>query len=365
MISKKLSEALSFSKAPFSAIVFDCDGVLIDATRSYDQTLELSASAFASLLGFKLPSEQFRRAIESLRRLGTFNNDWDALAVITAYVYAKSSTRQFLDSISLVEPHPERIRAFESAALDSMKRVSPILLDFQEFDLLLASTPSGALRDEIIAKLILDSKLLGQYYRCVSYPKPVEESLLGRFFDEAMYGQSLFQNTYGIECATSIVSKPGFIQNERLLVSENVMDDLVPLCSGNFGILTGRPKIPTIFSLGKLFTTYFKELGICQFLGDYSQNDGEWKPSPKPMIRIGSILRNKESPILYVGDSGEDLALAKKANESGKISQNVLFAAIASSKEKEEYFAKQGVDCIVSGVNELPTLLSQKILEKA
>lgn len=364
MISKNLSAAL-FSKIPFSAIVFDCDGVLIDASHSYEQTLELSANAFASLLGFKLPSERFRRAVESLRRLGTFNNDWDALAVITAYIYAKSSTRQFLDSISLVESQPEKIRAFESAALDAMKRVSPFVLDFEEFDLLLASTPSGALRDEIISKLISASDLLGQYYRCISYPKPVGESLLGRFFDEAMYGQGVFQSTYGIECATSVVSRPGFIQNEKLLVSENVMDELASLCSGNFGILTGRPKIPTIFSLGKLFTLYFKEPGICQFLGDYSHSDDEWKPSPKPMIRIGSILCNKESPILYVGDSGEDLVLAKRANESGKISQSVLFAAVASSKEKEEYFAKQGVDCIVSGMNELPSLLSQKILEKA
>ncbi|MHB8701260.1 MAG: HAD family hydrolase [Nitrososphaerales archaeon] len=353
---------------PFSAIVFDCDGVLIDASRSYDLTLELCAKAFGSLLGFKFQSERLREIVESLRRLGTFNNDWDTLAVIIAFMYARSSASARFDFLSIgsLTPASSRLGIFEERTLQLMDQDNlGETIDFLDLRAILESTPRGAPRDEIISKLITDAKTIDQFYATISYPGPVGESLLGTFFDEAMYGNIVFKNTYGFECSTSKVSKPGLIMNERLIVEENTLETLSRFCSGCFGIITGRPRVPTIFSLGRLFDLYFKDRTICVFTGDYLLDSEELKPAPKPMLRLASALKDRSSPILYVGDSGEDLLLVQRANATKRLGdQKIYFAAIASSNEKARFFESEGgkdVDCIVSNVNELPTSLLRKI----
>jgi len=349
-----------------AAIIFDCDGVLIDSSRSYDLSLELCARAFASVLGFQIPSSSDRlyKAVESLRRLGTFNNDWDTLAVITAFMYSKSKSRDALDAVGMLDSSRNRLRTFETLALRMMEGGGTETLDLSELDSILGSMQTGALRDEIISRLIPDAKLRAGFYRCVSYPKPVGESLLGTFFDEIMYGGSVFRETYGFECATSRMSNPGLISNERVLVEASTLGKLSELCSGTFGIITGRPKVPTIFSLGNLYSSCFTDQSICKFTGDYLLNSDEVKPSPRPMLQISSALKEKSAPILYVGDSGEDLLLTKRFNalDEQHRSHRVLFAAVASSPEKAEFFQKEGdVDCIVSSVNELPAVFSKNV----
>ena len=74
----------------FSGIIFDCDGVLIDSTRSYDRALVICFRGFSSLLGFDFGDEEFMNAIAEIRKLGGFNNDWDSLAVMVAYLFSKA-----------------------------------------------------------------------------------------------------------------------------------------------------------------------------------------------------------------------------------------------------------------------------------
>src|SRR5487761_219798 len=91
-MSQRIMEALNSNvEPPFSAIIFDCDGVLIDSSRSYDLALEQSTKTFGSLLGFNVPD--ISRLIGLLRKLGTFNNDWDALTVLMGFIYSKSKQK--------------------------------------------------------------------------------------------------------------------------------------------------------------------------------------------------------------------------------------------------------------------------------
>jgi len=404
-ISQRLLGALergtrSSGGQPFAGIVFDCDGVLIDAKDSYDLALEVSASAFASLLGLKFSTDQLRNALEALRRLGTFNNDWDSLAVIVAYLFARSSSRETILSLSTLTPISSRLRYFESKVLEAMGKEedssitseslsiplsselypssttssSNRIIDLAELATVVEESQLGSRRDALISKLIPDAMLLDQFYRSISYPAPVGESLLATFFDEAMYGTNVFRSTYGFECATSTFSKPGLINNEKLIIKPMTLESLSQLCSNNLGIITGRPRVPTIHTLGSLFGKYFTNPSLCLFTGDYLLNSEEVKPSPKPMLRVASALVNGQpqslqSPILYVGDSGEDMLMVKRANEiAGTAEMSVLFAAIAEDRQKAEFFRSQGdaVDCIVSNVNELSrALLSNQIRNSA
>ena len=71
-------------------VVFDCDGVLIDARASYDRAIEITVAHFlADIFGVKLnatfPTQQL---VEALRGTGQYNNDIDATAAILVSITA-------------------------------------------------------------------------------------------------------------------------------------------------------------------------------------------------------------------------------------------------------------------------------------
>lgn len=338
----------------YAGIVFDCDGVLIDASESYDLTLEKCASAFASLLGMKIGRREFSEAVESLRENGNFNNDWDTLAVVVAYMYSRSEKREHLDSLPSLGPVSKQLTGFESEFFKSNSATQTV--DWNDLINLTDNSNENSKRDDIIEKLLAGDSLSSRFYNAISYPKPVGDGLLATLFDEIVYGRSVFKQTYGFDCVTEKLSVPGLINRERTIVEDSTLSVLSRISDGKLGIITGRPRVPTIHTLGQICANWFTIPEICLFTGDYLLNVEEVKPSPKPMLKVASVLP-KEKPIAYVGDSGEDLLLARNANPF--LQDRVYFVGIASSKDKVEFFERHGgsVDCIVSNVNELAPLV--------
>src|SRR5438445_1893531 len=79
------------------AVAFDCDGVLIDARRSYDATI----IAVVEMLVKELTGLRLRIAkvapilIAAIRRTGGFNSDWDTTYALTLIsVVALEKTRR-------------------------------------------------------------------------------------------------------------------------------------------------------------------------------------------------------------------------------------------------------------------------------
>ena len=350
----KISDRFLAAKG-FSGFVFDCDGVLIDASKSYDLALKSSAEAFASLLGMRFDESQFGETVEALRELGTFNNDWDSLAVIVAEIYARANDTSLLDKISSITPLSEKLKKFEESIVSGQTKQN---VDFSDLLGLIRSENEGTRRDEIIARLLPETSIRERLYDAISYPKPVGEGLLATLFDEVVYGRSVFKATYGIDCVTQRLSVPGLITHERRLVEDKTLSSLSKASGGRLGIITGRPRVPTIHTLGTIYSKWFVDPEICLFTGDYMLNTEEVKPSPKPMLRVASKL-SKSAPIVYVGDSGEDLMMAKNANAT--LDGRVYFVGIATSEEKREFFEKHGksVDCLVSNVNELASIMEK------
>ncbi|MDG6907353.1 MAG: HAD family hydrolase [Nitrososphaerota archaeon] len=344
----------------FAGIIFDCDGVLIDSSRSYDLALIVCFRAFSALLGFDFQEEEFMKTLREIRKLGGFNNDWDSLDIMVAYSYSKSKDTKLLDSISQIPDLRERLQAFETKS-NQAKGGTRLKLEFGDLLRIVSKMPEGTNREELSTKILRTAELLNKVSEMTSYPRAVGEGLLATLYDEVVYGKQVFRKMYGFDCATSSMSSPGLILQEKKLVSESALAVFSEASQGNLGVITGRPKIPTLFTLGKTFSKWFTRPEICMFTGDYLLNVEEVKPSPKPMFRISRIL-NSSNPILYVGDSGEDVLLAKYANMSKEMQQKVAFAGIASDMEKARYFESEGnsVDCIVSDVNELSLLIAEK-----
>jgi phosphoglycolate phosphatase-like HAD superfamily hydrolase len=348
-----------FSKiANFGGIVFDCDGVLIDSSGSYDKALTFCSKAFASILTLDFQEDDLVKTIEKIRELGAFNNDWDTQAVIVDYLYSKSKDTGALDELSQIDRIPEQLRYFESLVIEG-KQGTTKMIGFEDLRKIVSGLPEGTNRDKLSAKVLKDDSLAESVSDLISYPKPVGEGFLATLFDELVYGKKVFREMYGFDCETKSLSEPGFIVNEKKLVKEDALVSFFSASGGNLGIITGRPRIPTLQTLGDSFQRWFRRSDLCLFTGDYILDVEDVKPSGKPMLKVAKNL--PQQPILYVGDSGEDLLMTKNANKDEGISTKVYFAGIASSKEKADYFASEDgyVDCVVSDVNELGSLLEQ------
>ena len=348
----------------FSGVIFDCDGVLIDASKSYDLALEKSGKLFAKALGLKFDQEEFAKVVEVLRELGTFNNDWDTLAVVVAFLYGKSSDTRILDKIANTKPLAKRLRAFESRLYDEKRSGGSKKISLNQLLDILQSVSEGTRRDEVVQRILVESAKRRRFFKAVTYPEPVGKSFLGTLFDELVYGPKIFKETYGFDCATSRISKPGLVYKERKLVSNAVLSKLFDISDGNIGIITGRPRVPTIYTLGDSYKWFNPD--ICLFTGDYLLEVEEVKPSAKPMIKVAKLVDSND-PILYVGDSGEDLLMVKNTNSSGRLDKKVYFAAIAESKEKVDFFESQEklIDCIVSDVNELARVIQRPAVKQS
>ena len=356
-VSERILDCVANESKPFAGIIFDCDGVLIDATKSYDLTVEQCSKAFSAGLGVQLSDDvQLYRVLELLRNLGTFNNDWDSVAVIVAYVFRKSNYVRGIQAMDDSAPLSQRLKALESNYLSNGSLRNMGLDKLIQFLML---CPTGMTREEMIATIIQEKEKRDELFNFLSYPEPVGVGLLSTFFDEAMYGKQVFKETYGLECATSVVSVPGNIQNENVLVEANALSELSRLCAGNLGIITGRPKVPTVHSMGRLFHEFFRRQELCVFTGENLLDKEEVKPSPRPMFKVAAALQDGHSPILYVGDSEEDLLMVERAKDSKLLGdQKVLFAAIAPTRERAHFFEnRENVECIVSNVNEVSKAL--------
>jgi phosphoglycolate phosphatase-like HAD superfamily hydrolase len=348
----------------FSGIIFDCDGVLIDATKSYDLALYVCSRAFASVLGLDFAEEDLMNAIGRIRELGGFNNDWDTLAVMVAFLYSASRETKSLDAIVELSPLAERLRSFETK-VSQMNEAGKAKIGFRDLLETVSRLPEGTNRVQLTEALLRDPSLAERVSEITSYPKPVGESFLSTLYDEVVYGKHVFREMYGFDCATNSMSSPGLILQEKKLVSEAALVSFFSASGGNLGVITGRPRVPTLFTMGDTFAKWFTRPEICFFTGDYILSVDEVKPSPKPMFKVARNL--SKGPLLYVGDSGEDLLMAKSANKSGLLDAKVYFAGIAASEEKARYFESEGryVDCIVSDVNELGSVVEQNASKQA
>ncbi len=353
-------ESEEFAKIrSFSGIIFDCDGVLIDSSRSYDLALNVCSKAISSLLGLDFEGSEYLEFLGELRKLGTFNNDWDSLAVSTAYFYSKAENTKLLDELPQIPILSQRIANFEARVM-SVKEEKKTEIPFEEVTKIVSGMREGTKRDLVCQAILRNDSLVDNLKEILSYPKPVGEGFLATLFDEVVYGKKVFREMYGFDCATTFMSDPGLILEEKKIIEETALVSFFSACGGNLGIITGRPRIPTLFTLGETFTKWFTRPEICLFTGDYLLDVDEVKPSPKPMLKVAKNLDLKD-PVLYVGDSGEDLLMAKNVNKSGLLKATVYFVGIASSIEKARYFESEGAyaDCIVSDVNELASTLGR------
>jgi len=330
--------------AKVDAVVFDCDGTLIDVRESYDATImKTTDSMTKGFLGKTAPIEGMGgELILTIRRTGGFNSDWDLTYALTMF------------SVAALDGQIPNGAAGESRSVAD--RLKLIVGDFGSEERL----QGWESVDQYIVASRLESNATEEMRRYLGYPGNPLTSRLAAVFDQVYYGERLYRQVYGVEPESRYES--GLIDREKVIITKESLSNLKEMVAGTkMALATGRPFVAVEHTLGRLLDYFERDASV--FIGDgdiYPDQAAILSKFKKPSAESLILARKKFSSkvLLYVGDSAEDRLMVENA---GIQDGSILFAGIYGSsfndKEQISYFTGTNSDLIVKNVNQIPMML--------
>ncbi|HEV2193091.1 MAG TPA: HAD family hydrolase [Nitrosopumilaceae archaeon] len=299
-------------------IIFDCDGVLIDVSNSYDLTIKKTTDfvvkEFVKIDQSNMVNTQM---INGFKDTGGFNDEVDVTyAMILSIIAAKKLKKPFSEFI---------------------------------FDVIKNSDQSGILSVEKYLDILKVD--LSEIRKKLAYPGPRFTSALSSIFDEMFYGANLYYDLY--KKRPDFFDGKGLIENDIVLVKKQLIDSLKNKFGKKIAIVSGRGVISARYSLKELFEEF--DLKNSKFLEDESRELAK----PNPVSLISSIKGLGSTCTLFVGDSMEDYIMAKKSDEMGK--KTIFCGIYGTSKEpetKRKLFEKKNVEIILDTIDLIPKTLN-------
>ena len=306
----------SFDPTTFDSIIFDCDGVLVDITNSYDQTIVKTAKYVLETLAKITDSIDIDfKIIDGFKSTGGFNDEVDlTYAVILSIVAAKKLKKDQTEFINLV------IKNSDSTGIKSVETFIKNQVDISE----------------IIEQL--------------SYPGSHKDNILYQIFDQLFYGPELYSKLFK---NTSKFSESGLIENDIVIFNNDLSDKLENKFNKQISMVTGRGKESVKYSLKNLLEKF--DLQNSMFLEDEPRELAK----PNPQSLVNSITGMNSKSCLYVGDSMEDFIMAKKATILGN--KTTFCGIIGTSKNPEEklqLFEQNEAILVLDSINLLPKVLN-------
>ena len=306
----------SFDPTKFDSIIFDCDGVLVDITNSYDQTIVKTTKYVLETLAKINDSIQIDfKIIDGFKSTGGFNDEVDlTYAAILSIVAAKKLKKDQTEFINLV------INNSDSTGIKSVETFIKNQVDISE----------------IIEQL--------------SYPGSHKDNILYQIFDQLFYGPELYSKLFK---NTSKFSESGLIENDIVIFNNDLADKLENKFHKQISMVTGRGKESVKYSLKNLLEKF--DLQNSMFLEDEPRELAK----PNPQSLVNSITGMNSKSCLYVGDSMEDFIMAKKATILGN---NTTFCGIIGTSknpdEKLQLFGENEAILVLDSINLLPKVLN-------
>ena len=306
----------SFDPTKFDSIIFDCDGVLVDITNSYDQTIVKTTKYVLETLAKINDSIQIDfKIIDGFKSTGGFNDEVDlTYAAILSIVAAKKLKKDQTEFINLV---------IDNSDSTGIKSVETFIKDQTDIS-------------EIIKQL--------------SYPGSHKDNILYQIFDQLFYGPELYSKLFQ---NTSKFSEPGLIENDIVIFNNDLADKLENKFHNQISMVTGRGKESVKYSLKQLLDKF--DLQNSMFLEDEPRELAK----PNPQSLVNSITGMNSKSCLYVGDSMEDFIMAKKATILGN--KTTFCGIIGTSKNPEEklqLFEQNEAILVLDSINLLPKVLN-------
>jgi HAD superfamily hydrolase (TIGR01548 family) len=300
------------------SIVFDCDGVLIDVSNSYDlaikKTVDFIIKEMAQVNESGLVTTSM---IEGFKTSGGFNDEIDVVyALILSVVAAKKKNEPFSKFV---------LKVIENADQTGIKSVETYLdnINVDVFDI----------------------------RKKLAYPSKKFQNPLSSIFDEMFYGSELYVQLY--KRKPQFFDGLGLIENDVVLLNKDLVKSLHERFDKKIAIVTGRGLLSAKYSLKDLFDEF--DLNNSRFLEDEPREMA--KPNPQSLISAIKGMNGNNS--LYVGDSMEDYIMARKANESGI--STIFCGVYGTSKDqdaKRSLFESNNADIIVKSIDQIPKTLN-------
>ena len=301
-------------------LIADCDGVLIDSRNSYDVTIRRTVGFFLShLTGHPLQAKyNLAGAVQSLRDTGLFSNDWDISFSITAGVLVRLSRKWqegFVKTVGTLQTNSN-----DRSALDMLRWVPAIVTEdevgesFREYDRLLKLGKRFKDVDAYVYSTNLETKRTLQAFRKIAKPDgDFLQGLLAPVFDEFYHGSAIFRRIWNKKPLLKV--KHGLFKDEKCIVRLEEMRRLSSVFGNNLGIASGRDRLTTKSSLGRIYGWFNEDAMV--FLADEERvaKPGAIfrKPNPYSLIRAAKPLPHR-GRVFYVGDTVADLEMARRAN---------------------------------------------------
>ena len=243
------------------SIIFDCDGVLIDVSNSYDLAIKKTVDFIIKEMA-QIPESGLvtTKLIDGFKASGGFNDEIDVTyALILAIVAAKKRNEPFSNFVRKV------IENADQTGINSVEKY----LNTLDVDV-----------SDIRKKL--------------AYPGTKFQNPLSSIFDEIFYGSKLYMQLYKKQ--PQFFDGTGLIENDIVLLNKDLVKRLHDKFDKKIAIVTGRGNLSAKHSLKDLFDEF--DLNNSKFLEDEPREMA--KPNPQSLVSTIKGMNGNNS--LYVGD---------------------------------------------------------------
>jgi HAD superfamily hydrolase (TIGR01548 family) len=325
-------------------IVFDMDGVLVDVSKSYRDTVRQTARLFfkGAVSWEYLPDPLFSLTdLARVKQSGGLNNDWDLtfLVINLLFTLVKGPTDP-QDPDPWIR-HNKLISSCDVTALSQFLKSTknPVAALLKK---------KGKHKHEFITGLFTGDVGSG--------------NIIKQIFQEIYLGKEMFEATYGIP--PRIYHEKGYINREKLLVDRSILESL----SKNhiLAIATGRPKTEAdypldFFGLRKFFNVIFTLDDCIKEEQKIYENEKKRvslsKPNPYLLDAVANIHKHNVSRFYYVGDMPDDMVAASRSR-TGFAGIGILISSSDKDTLKEDLL-QAGADYIVEDFEELKNIMPQ------
>ncbi len=304
----------------YDCVLFDIDGVLVDIRKSYNAAIKETVDYMLKFItGNSFRTLVTDQIILKFRQSGGFNNDTDTSYAIILAILANppksiSQGRNFL------------IQVAENSDEGGYVSVEKFLAIYD----------------------------IDRWKKILAYPASIKHSMLAQVFDEIFYGPELYKKQDRLEPKYWTTGRP-LIDNDRLAVSPKTIHKLNKIFNGNLAIISGRSRLAAEYSLQSIIK-YFN-LKASVFLEDKRREYA--KPNPYAIKHAMKVIHAKNA--IYVGDSAEDLFMARRAEK--ETGAKIAFVGIYGNSPDPDKtlgnFKQEGVEAIIRNVDQLPNIINK------
>jgi len=319
-------------------IVFDMDGVLIDVSKSYRDSVRQTAKLFfKNARAYEnLPEPLFPLTdLAVVKQSGGLNNDWDLSCLVINLLFNVIEKPPAYESKDPWDRYRETIGHCNVTALAEFLKSTP-----KPLSTLLLKV--GASKNSFIYGLYTGDVGSG--------------NIIKQIFQEVYLGPELFEATYGL--VAKFFHGEGFNHREQLLIDNSILEVLA--ANNILAIATGRPRTEADYPLDHFdLRKYFSEvLALEDCLKEearISKAQGRKislsKPHPFMLDAIANNQKNAAEEYFYVGDMPDDMLAANKSQAKYKGIGFLLAAPDKESLKKE--LLRAGADYIIEDIEQL------------